>query len=135
MISLFVSMATSIIIIILGLLFITKASSVIINNFIGIKTVSLPDLAVSFADIFICIIWFLAGVLLLKKNKFGYSSIIGIYFQSSLLFLCLIGYLIIKPICANIKFEIIDSIVIWIMSLVCFVPYIILMTKKQISDK
>jgi hypothetical protein len=115
----------------LGLVFLIRSIIGVINHYNGQALLTIPELAVNISDMFVCSFWVVMGVLLLAKKHLGYSTIIGIYFQASFLFVGLILFLILNPIVCNVKFSAADLITIAIMSLICIIPFGFIVNKVK----
>ena len=115
---------------ILGGIFIARAFGIINNYFKGSATVI--EYATSVADIPICLIWIGISVLCLLKKKIGLITIPAILFQTCILFLSLIVYLIINPIISETELKITDLIVISSMAIIFIIPFILLLREKSI---
>jgi len=63
------------------------------------------------------------GVLLWRKQAFGYVTGVGLLFQFSMLFIGLFVYFALQPFLAGVPFPVNDFVAVFIMSLVCFVPF------------
>lgn len=106
-----------------GLLFFFWRGSLVVQSLVGSAVLSKPELTTAIADIIIAPAWVIVGVLLWRKQAFGYVSGAGLLFQFSMLFIGLFVYFALQPVLAEIPFPLNDFIVVFIMSLVCFVPF------------
>ncbi|NOH01814.1 MAG: hypothetical protein HND47_07555 [Chloroflexi bacterium] len=82
-----------------------------------------PELAVIIADLLITPLWVIGGILLWRKKPLGYISGAGLLFQASMLFVALLVFFILQPVVAGVPFPTTDFIVVFVMGLVCFVPF------------
>jgi hypothetical protein len=114
------------IILVLGFLFVFRAIFLLVKHYTGMQLLTSPEVGVNFSDFIVCFLWIIAGILILNRKRLGYAFIIGLYFQSSLLFLGLIIFLLLKPLVLYTPFSAIDVGVVAIMSMICIVPFIIL---------
>ena len=100
-----------------GLLFFAMRVGIVLGGQGG------PEAAVAVADLFTTPLWIVGGVLLWRKQPFGYASGAGLLFQASMLFIGLLVFFILQPIIAGVPFPVEDFVVIAVMGLVCFVPF------------
>ena len=82
-----------------------------------------PDIGVLVADIVISIFFIFSGGLLLQRNSLGYVSGLGLLFVASMLFIGLILVLLLQPVLTNAPIILVDVIVVFLMGLVCFIPF------------
>ncbi len=107
----------------LGTLFLLRTlvefASAIINQTV------LPDteLALLVADFLLIPAWIIGGVLLWRRQALGYVGGTGLLFQGSMLFIGLIVWMILAPLMTGAPFVLIDVIVVFIMGLICFIPF------------
>ncbi len=80
------------------------------------------DFAVSVSDMIVSLVWLACGILFLADRRFGNGNIVPVLFQSSLLYVGLIIYLIVTPIVYREGFDWGGIVVIVIMSLFFIVP-------------
>jgi hypothetical protein len=80
------------------------------------------DFAVSVSDIVVSLVWLACGILFLADKRFGNGNIVPVLFQSSLLYIGLIIYLIVTPIVYREAFDWGGIVVIVIMSLFFITP-------------
>ena len=106
-----------------GILFTFRAVGVIVQSLID--QVSLPpsELGVLVADMVLSILLVIGGVLLLRRKPLGYVSGLGLLFAASMLFIGLIVFLLLQPILTDAPFALVDAIVVFIMGLICFIPF------------
>lgn len=121
----------------LGLLFLLRVVGVIVNALS--RGVFLPEteLAVNISDFLTSPAWIIGGILLWKHKELGYVTGLGLLFQGSMLFVALIIFLLIQPLLTTAPFVIADVIVIFVMGLICFIPFGLfvrgVLTKKQMT--
>jgi CHASE2 domain-containing sensor protein len=75
------------------------------------------------ADLVITPAWIVGGILLWRKQPFGYLSGLGLLFQASMLFIGLLIFFILQPILYSVPFPTSDFIVILVMGMICFIPF------------
>ncbi len=83
------------------------------------------ELAVNISDFLIAPAWVICGILLWRRQEFGYVTGLGLLFQASMLFVALIIFLILQPFLTAASFALVDVLVILAMGLVCFVPFVL----------
>jgi len=107
----------------LGLLFVLRVIGVLAGSVI--KGSDLPgiELAVNVADLFITPAWVIGGIQLWRRQTFGYVTGLGLLFQGSMLFIALIIFLLLQPVLTNAPFAAVDVIVVFLMGLICFIPF------------
>lgn len=103
--------------------FLILAVSEIIHAVSGDLGLTAPDLGVRAADILVSILWITGGILLFRKVHAGYSSAPGLLFAASVLFVGLILFLLLRPVLSAVPFDAGELVVVLVMSLVCFVPF------------
>jgi hypothetical protein len=81
------------------------------------------EIGVMIADIVISIFFITGGGLLLRRSSLGYVSGLGFLFVASMLFIGLITVLLLQPVLIGIPFILVDVIVVFIMGLICFIPF------------
>jgi hypothetical protein len=119
----------------LGLLFLVRVISIVVNAIISGDLLARTELAVSLADFFITPAWIIVGVLLWRRNELGYVTGLGMLFQGSMLFIALITFLLLQPFLSNASFAIADIVVIFAMGLICFIPFALFVRGVVAKDK
>jgi CHASE2 domain-containing sensor protein len=86
---------------------------------------SIPEteLALHISDFLIAPAWVIGGMLLWRRKEFGYVIGLGLLFQASMLFIGLIIFLLLQPFLTAVPFALVDVVVIFIMGLICFIPF------------
>lgn len=107
----------------LGMLMFLRVIFVLIAALINQTSVAITELSVLVADFLIAPAVIIGGVLLWRKKALGYVSGLGLLFQSSMLFIGLIFFLLLQPLLTNAVFALIDVVVVFIMGLICFIPF------------
>jgi len=82
-----------------------------------------PELAVVIADLLVTPLWMAGGFLLWRKRPLGYASGGGLLFQASMLFVALLVFFLVQPSISGVTFKAEDFVVIFVMGLVCFIPF------------
>lgn len=111
------------VLVVFGILFIFRAIGMIAQAFIDQMPFPLSELGVLIADIVLSTLWVAGGVLLLQRKPLGYVSGLGLLFAASMLFIGLIVFLLLQPILTNVPFALVDVVVVFVMGLVCFIPF------------
>lgn len=107
----------------LGLLFILRVIGVIASAILNNVDLPKTEIAVNIADFFITPAWIIGGIQLWQRKTFGYVTGLGLLFQGSMLFIALIAFLLLQPLLTSAPFAIIDVIVVFVMGLICFIPF------------
>ena len=107
----------------LGLLFLLRVIGVIVNALSSGVLPAETELAVNISDFLTTPAWIIGGILLWQRKEFGYVTGLGLLFQGSMLFIGLIFFLLLQPFLTTAPFAVADVIVIFVMGLICFVPF------------
>ena len=108
---------------VLGLLFILRVIGVLTGAILNGTDVPGAELAVNIADFFITPAWVIGGIQLWRRQTLGYVTGLGLLFQGSMLFIALIIFLLLQPLLTSAPFAIVDVIVVFVMGLICFIPF------------
>ena len=111
------------VLVVFGILFIFRAVGMITQALIDQTPLPLSELGVLIADLVLSALWIAGGALLLRRLPLGYVSGLGLLFAASMLFIGLIVYLLLQPILMGVQFALIDVLVVFIMGMVCFIPF------------
>jgi CHASE2 domain-containing sensor protein len=65
----------------------------------------------------------IGGILLWRRQPFGFVAGAGLLFQASMLFVGLIVFLLLQPLLTAAPFAPVDVVVTTILGLICFVPF------------
>ncbi len=106
-----------------GGLFFIRAAVQIVSTLTGQVSFTRPELAILVADVLITPAWIIGGLILWRRQVFGYITGVGLLFQTSMLFIGLLIFFILQPFLAGVSFPVADFVVIFAMGLVCFVPF------------
>lgn len=109
----------------LGSLFLLRAIGVIASAFSRGVSLAEVELATSLADFLTTPAWIIGGILLWRRRELGYVTGLGLLFQASMLFIALIAVLLLQPILQAAPLAVNDIIVVSLMGLVCFVPFVL----------
>ena len=107
----------------LGILFSLRVIVVILGAHLNQTPVATTELAVMVADFMISPALIIGGVLLWRREALGYVTGMGLLFQSSMLFIGLIFFMLLQPLFTAAPFILVDVLVVFIMGLVCFIPF------------
>jgi hypothetical protein len=117
-----------------GILFFFWRGSLAVQSMMGLAILSKPEFATAITDAILAPAWVIVGVLLWRKQAFGYISGGGLLFQFNMLFIGLYVYFALQPILAGVPFPINDFFAVFVMGLVCLVPFI-LFTRGILNSK
>jgi hypothetical protein len=107
----------------LGLLFFLRVIGVTVSALTSQTPIAETELALHVSDFLITPAWVIGGVLLWRRKEFGYVTGLGLLFQASMLFIGLIIFLLLRPFLTTAPFVLADAVVIFIMGLICFIPF------------
>ena len=108
-----------------GALFILRAFAVIVSALANQTPTAGPELALLAVDFIASPAWIIGGVLLWRRQALGYVGGTGLLFQASMLFIGLIAILILQPFLSDVPFLPLDVIVVFVMGLICFIPFVL----------
>ena len=106
-----------------GALFFVWRGVLLMQTIIGSAVISKPEFVTAIADVLLAPAWVIGGVSLWRKQAFGYVVGAGLLFQLSMLFIGLFVYFGLQPYIAGVPFPMDDFVAVFIMSLVCFIPF------------
>jgi len=107
----------------LGVLFSLRVFIIFIGAIINKNPLTETEMALNISDFLISPASVIGGILLWRRKGFGYVSGLGLLFQQSMLFIGLISILILQPLIIDVSFAMNDLIVVFVMGLVCFIPF------------
>jgi len=107
----------------LGILVSLRVIGVMIGALVNQTPIVTTALSALVSDFMINPAWILGGVLLWRREALGYVAGLGLLFQASMLFIGLIFFLLLQPILTAAPFILTDVVVVFIMGLVCFIPF------------
>ena len=107
----------------LGGLFALRVIAIIIEALINQNSIPDPELALLVTDFLVTPAWVIGGVLLWRRTDLGYVVGAGLLFQSSMLFVGLIGFLFLQPVLTNSPLPVRSIIESAILGMTCFVPF------------
>lgn len=106
-----------------GVLFLLRAISQGVSVLTGRISLGGGELGALAADLAVTPLWIFCGISLWRKRAFGYVTAAGLLFQASMLFIGLLIFFILQPYLTNTPFPLTDFVVVFVMGLVCFVPF------------
>lgn len=109
----------------LGFLFGVRAIGMLVNAAITDIPLPGPELGLLVTDFIACAAWVIGGVLLWRHQAIGYVGGTGLLFSTSMLFIGLIVVLLLQPMVSGGPLLIMDIVVVAIMGLICFVPFVL----------
>jgi hypothetical protein len=111
------------VLVLFGVFFTFRAIGIVAEAGMNQLILPLSEIGVLIADVVISALFIAGGVLLLRRNSIGYVSGLGLLFAASMLFISLILVLLLQPVLTNAAFAPIDVIVVFVMGLICFIPF------------
>jgi hypothetical protein len=111
------------ILILFGVVFIFRAIGAFMEAGASQTALPITEVGVLIADMTLSVLMIVGGALLLRRKPLGYSSALGLLFAASMLFIGLILILLLQPVITETTFVLIDLIVVFIMGMVCFIPF------------
>jgi len=111
------------VLVVFGLLFTFRAISMIAEAVINQTMLPISEIGVLIADIVVSIPMTASGVSLLRRSSLGYVTGLGFLFVASMSFIGLIMFLLLQPVLTDAPFVLVDTIVVFIMGLICFIPF------------
>lgn len=109
----------------LGVLFLLREVGVLAGAISSDTLLPRTELAVLVADTMIIPAWIVGGALLWRRQALGYVAGAGLLLQASMLFVGLIVFLLLQPVLTDAPFAVADVAVVFVMGLVCFVPFVL----------
>jgi hypothetical protein len=113
------------VLVILGGLFLLRAAGVLVSALIAHSPLPATEVALNTTDFLIAPTWIITGVLLWQRTPFGYVAGLGTLYSISMLFIGLIMFMLLQPVFASAAPAWIDIGVVFLMGLVCFVPFVL----------
>jgi hypothetical protein len=107
----------------LGGLFALRVIAIISEALINQTSIPASELALLVTDFLVTPAWVIGGVLLWRRADLGYVVGTGLLFQSSMLFVGLIGFLFLQPVLTSSPLPLRSIIESAILGMICFVPF------------
>jgi hypothetical protein len=123
------------VLLVLSALFIFRAIAMLVGESINQVTLPMSEIGVLIADLVLSTIMVAGGAMLLRRMPLGYVSGLGLLFAGSMLFIGLIMFLLLQPVLTSAAFSLFDIIVVFVMGLVCFIPFGLFMRGVGLSKK
>lgn len=122
------------VLVVLSTFFFIRASFILVDAVIKRSPLPPTEIALVATDFLIAPAWIIGGVLLWRRQAFGYVTGLGLLFQASMLFIGLIVILIVRPFLTAAQFILLDVLVVMIMGMVCFIP-LMLFARGVVSNE
>jgi hypothetical protein len=106
----------------LGTLFFVRVLAVVVGARVNQTRIGTTELAVLVADAVTSPATIIGGLLLWQRKAPGYVAGMGLLFQSSMLFIGLIIFMLLQPLLTTAPFNPLDVVVVFVMGLVSFIP-------------
>jgi hypothetical protein len=119
----------------LGMLFFVRVAGIFASTLINQTVMPATELALNVADFVLSPAMVIGGVLLWRSRSFGYVSGLGLLFQGSMLFIGLIFTLILQPFISGAAFMLVDTLVVFVMGMICFVPFALFLQGAMLKGK
>jgi hypothetical protein len=107
----------------LGAMFSLRVIAVLVQALVSQTPIAEAERALHVADLVISPALVVGGVLLWRREPLGYVAGMGLLFQASMLFIGLIAVLLLQPLLTAAPFLPVDTIIVFVIGLVCFVPF------------
>jgi hypothetical protein len=111
------------ILLLFGAMFFFRAIGILVQAALNQAILPSSEIGLLIADLIGSILWIAGGILLLRHKPLGYVSGLGLLFAICALFVGLIVVLLLQPFLTGAPFALVDVIVVFIMGLVCFIPF------------
>jgi hypothetical protein len=108
-----------------GILFLLRATGMMLSAIANQAPLANTETALNITDLLIAPAFIIGGLLLWRRAALGYVTGLGLLFQASMLFIGLIIILIIRPYITTAQFAPVDVLVVTLMGMVCFVPFVL----------
>ena len=108
-----------------GFIFMLRAIGIMGDAISTQSTLPGTELGLLVADFIACAAWVIGGVLLWRRQSLGYVGGMGLLFSTSMLFIGVIAVLLLQPVFSGGPLPVTDIIVLFVMGLFCFVPFVL----------
>jgi hypothetical protein len=108
----------------LGLLFLLRVIAVLVGALTAEMPMPETELAPSVSDWIFSPAFIVGGLLLWRREEFGYVVGLGLLFQASMLFIGLIVAMVLQPWLTDAPFVLVDVVVVFVLGMICFVPLV-----------
>jgi hypothetical protein len=106
-----------------GILFMLRVFVVMAGSLSNQTPIAGSELGLLVADFIFSGALLIGGILLWRRQALGYVGGTGLLFQASMLFIGLIAFMILQPFLSDAPFLPLDVIVVFVMGLICFIPF------------
>ena len=106
----------------LGAVFSLRVIGLLVQALFSQTPIGEAERALHVADLVISPALIVGGVLLWQREPLGYVAGMGLLFQASMLFIGLLAIMLLVPVLTAAPFLPVDTIVVFAMGMVCFVP-------------
>jgi hypothetical protein len=113
------------VLVVFGAFFLFRAVDVMAAALINQTVITAVERAANTADFLISPALIVGGVLLWRRQAFGYAVGAGLLFHTSMLFVGLVIFMLIQPLLTDVPFPLVDTIVVFIMGLVFSIPLVL----------
>jgi hypothetical protein len=113
------------VLVIFGVAFFFRAIGMIAQAGLDGTRLPVSEIGVLIADLVLSMLMILGGAWLLRRMPLGYVSGLGLLFAASMLFIGLIVFLLLQPLLTAAPFSLVDVIVVFMMGLICFIPFVL----------
>ena len=107
----------------LGILFFLRVLGIFVSAINNHTAIPETEVALNVSDFLISPAVIIGGILLWRRKALGYAGGLGLLFQQSMLFIALIVVLLLQPSMTGAPLALIDIAVVFIMGLICFIPF------------
>ena len=117
-----------------GILFLLRATGMMLSAIANQAPLANTEIALNITDLLIAPAFIIGGLLFWRRAALGYVTGLGLLFQASMLFIGLVVILIVRPYITTAQFALVDVLVVTLMGMVCFVPFVLFLrgvTSKQ----
>jgi hypothetical protein len=117
-----------------GILFLLRATGMMLSAIANQAPLANTEIALNITDLLIAPAFIIGGLLFWRRAALGYVTGLGLLFQASMLFIGLVVILIVRPYITTAQFAPVDVLVVTLMGMVCFVPFVLFLrgvTSKQ----
>jgi hypothetical protein len=108
-----------------GILFLLRAIGIMLSAISNQTPLANTEIALNIADLILAPAFIIGGLLLWRRAALGYVTGLGLLFQASMLFIGLIVILIVRPYITTAQFAPVDVLVVTLMGMLCFVPFVL----------
>jgi hypothetical protein len=108
-----------------GTAFALRVIWVMVSALAGQTSIAGSELGLLVADFIFSGALLIGGILLWRRQALGYVGGTGLLFQTSMLFIGLIAFLILQPFLSDAPFLLVDVIIVFAMGFLCSIPFIL----------